>query len=216
MGYGGWAIQFRTLQLMRSLVPKGSRVLEFGSGEGTRELSKFFEVTSIEHDSNWIGNCPKSTYIHAPLVRLDSGRTWYDWNKINKHLPKAVDIIFVDGPPGFIGRQPFSDYLDSMPDYSHLVIDDSERDDERELVQDLSNKLKQIPISFAEDGREFTLFLNDKKFDQRPHFFKNLLLGGRFSIRLGPFVSQSDADETLKEICSPRDWNYSILENSKS
>ena len=55
-------------------VPAGSKVLEFGSGDGTAEMAKHFIMTSIEQDLKWVDKYD-SRYIYAPLY----DKNWYDW-----------------------------------------------------------------------------------------------------------------------------------------
>ena len=78
---------------MRVLVSNNGSILEFGSGEGTNELAKYFTVTSVEHDFNWLGVCPSSKYIHAPLQSNEDGTQWYSTDVLKDKLPKEVDII---------------------------------------------------------------------------------------------------------------------------
>ena len=76
-------------------LPNGSKNLEFGSGTGTIELTKSFEVTSIEENEQWLYLAPDSTYIYAPLVN-----DWYDWQALEILQDETFEAIIVDGPSG--------------------------------------------------------------------------------------------------------------------
>ena len=72
-------------------LPNGSKILEFGSGTGTIELTKSFEVTSIEENEQWLYLAPDSTYIYAPLVNH-----WYDWQALEILQDETFEVIIVD------------------------------------------------------------------------------------------------------------------------
>ena len=119
---GGRAIPNELLKFMLVNVPLMSDVLEFGSGRGTQELSRFFKMHSIEHDETWV-NRYASRYIHAPI---QDG--WYDVEALRRGVeglrPKA---ILVDGPPAQIGRGGFSLHLDLFDLSGWLIFDDINR-----------------------------------------------------------------------------------------
>ena len=77
MTLGGWAITQQCFDWILDTVPSGSKVLEFGSGMGTGELVKHFEMTSIEQDSFWMNGFTGSRYIYAPIVD-----DWYSWEAL--------------------------------------------------------------------------------------------------------------------------------------
>ena len=97
MGLGGWAITEQCFEWMLANVPAGSKVLEFGSGMGTGELVKHFEMTSIEQDSFWVNGFTGSRYIHAPLVGH-----WYCWDALEEgNVEDDYAMILIDGPTRF-------------------------------------------------------------------------------------------------------------------
>ena len=84
-----------------SNINSGSRILEFGSGNGSKILSKKYELISIEHDETWL-NMGDGKYIHAEIRENRystqfSQRGWYDVEKI-VGLPSDVELIIIDGP----------------------------------------------------------------------------------------------------------------------
>ena len=48
-------------------IPKGSTVLEFGSGDGSQRLADRYQLWSVEHDADWL-NRTTSNYVYAPIV----------------------------------------------------------------------------------------------------------------------------------------------------
>lgn len=74
------------------LVPKGSTIVEMGSGFSTGQLAKYYNVYSIEQDAKWLNKYP-STYIYAPIQN-----GWYDVNVLQAALPTNYNLLIVDGP----------------------------------------------------------------------------------------------------------------------
>jgi hypothetical protein len=94
MALGGWAITESCLKWMVANVPAGSKVLEFGSGDGTAEMTKHFIMTSIEQDLKWVDKYD-SRYIYAPI----HDKNWYDWLDLEiGEIQDDYALILIDGP----------------------------------------------------------------------------------------------------------------------
>ena len=105
---GAWVLSESTREMIRSRIPSGGTILEFGSGEGTALLSKDFRVTAIEHDADYVEIGDFRT-IHAPIVHNATSESlgefgWYNADIIKQEIDKRYDLIIIDGPPGSIGR----------------------------------------------------------------------------------------------------------------
>jgi hypothetical protein len=121
MNLNGWAISTELFNWILENIPKGSTILELGSGRGTRELVKHYNVYSVEHDKKWLNLVPQSIYIHAPLVD-----NWYDVEILKELLPKKYDVLLIDGPPAEkrVGVIKHSNlFKTDIP----IIIDDSNR-----------------------------------------------------------------------------------------
>ena len=128
-------------------IPSGSKIIEFGSGSGTVELTKHFEVCSIEHDSKWLGHARQANYIHAPLVSYGNYQ-WYDHNVVKSNLSTDYDLIIVDGPPNnpqtsLIGRQGFVDHLHLFRCDVPIIFDDVNRPQEYDNMVAVADRLNQ-------------------------------------------------------------------------
>lgn len=79
-----------------------------------------------------------ATIIHAPLKPYTINKTDYSWYNINKIPSQAIDMLVIDGPPGFIqrhSRYPALPLLfDKLADHCTVFLDDAAREYERELV----------------------------------------------------------------------------------
>ena len=107
-------------------LPKNAKVLELGSGLGTRELAKHFAVTSVEHDRRFL-NAWDSNYIHAPLVD-----GYYQRDAMEQALESEYAAIIIDGPPAFErsnrrSRLGFLKYLKLVRGRPAIVVDDIHR-----------------------------------------------------------------------------------------
>tara|TARA_R110002074_G_scaffold21185_1_gene66134 strand:+ start:449 stop:955 length:507 start_codon:yes stop_codon:yes gene_type:complete len=125
MVLGGWAITQQCFDWILDNVPLGSKVLEFGSGDGTGELAKHFEMTSIEESSDWL-NIHPSKYIHAPL---ENG--WYSLKAIeDANLDEDYAMILVDGPTKRLrgGMKPYVLSNLSLFENCLVVFDDTNRE----------------------------------------------------------------------------------------
>ena len=115
MGLGGWAITEQCFEWMLANVPAGSKVLEFGSGMGTGELVKHYDMTSIEQDSFWLNGFTGTRYIHAPL----DGH-WYSWDALEAgNLEDDYAMILIDSRLGF---QPLRGKIRKLQEWGFVII----------------------------------------------------------------------------------------------
>jgi glycosyltransferase involved in cell wall biosynthesis len=160
--FGGWSISKTLFDFINELLEPGSRIIETGSGWGTGELAKNFEMYSIEHDPHFI-NIHHSNYINSPIVEYfddsfpnDSG--WYNSDILKKELPKDYDLILVDGPPGTIGRSGFYKHLDLFRSDVPIILDDVDRKEELNLLKMVETKTGRKAVihkdSSLEDGEK--------------------------------------------------------------
>lgn len=139
-------------------IPQGSTILELGSGAGTIELKKHFEVISIEHNENYL-TIPDHHYIYAPLKkykpikRYPNNNLWYDPKAVKEGLDGVeYHAILVDGPPGKtrIGLRKFFHLFDSSVIW---MFDDANRQIVWRLMHFISGKA----------NRPYTVYDNSNK-----------------------------------------------------
>lgn len=133
-----WTLPPPVFEWIENNIPFGSRVLEFGSGIGTKRLCKNYIVTSIENDKRWL-NKANSTYIYAPLKN-----GWYDVNVLSEALKnrKPWELIIIDGPVRKHGdREIF------LKHFRHLGLDC-----DCPFIIDDTNTVKKISEELEEDG----------------------------------------------------------------
>lgn len=138
-------VNHKVIEWLHKTLPSGMTILELGSGEGTIELAKFWNVVSVEHDSEWLGLSDKSRYIHAPLtlhkpISKFEGTYWYDREILKKALAGLdYDLLYIDGPvhPNRCGIVKYEHLFNrSVP----WVLDDMHRKAEKQIVHSLAAK----------------------------------------------------------------------------
>jgi len=131
---GNWSISEVVYKEILNLLPKGKTILELGSGEGTRELAKHYEIFSVEQNERYVGkNNKKENYIYGPLKN-----GWYNISKDD--LPNHYDLLLIDGPIGknrqnIIPNLSLFNLTDTI-----IIVDDVNRSGDMLVAKEISNK----------------------------------------------------------------------------
>lgn len=135
---GGFAIEQEVVDLLLKKIPRGSLVLELGSGFGTGMLLKYYKVVSIEHNLFYaVQRSPEHTCIHSPLHS-----NWYSPEHVANALAFNPAVILIDGPPGELRKN----ILANMDLFKHIIcpviFDDVDRDTDYLTAIEFCRKLK--------------------------------------------------------------------------
>lgn len=149
---GSWSIGQELYSWLLKNLEEGKTIVEFGSGRGTIELTKKWEVYTIEHDKKWLGVAPKANYIYAPL-RFDG---WYDSEKVFSGLPEKYDCIIVDGPVGPKARLGIDKHWDKLNTDVPIIFDDTNRMKDKLHALKVATLLKKDYIEITERYRNST------------------------------------------------------------
>ena len=91
--------------------------------------------------------------IDAPLVKVVLDRD-YDWYSLESLPDISIDMLVIDGPPGFIqknSRYPALPLLfEKFSDQARVFLDDAARDDEKELVEQWQTEYPDIDHGYLE------------------------------------------------------------------
>jgi hypothetical protein len=149
---GGWSIDRSCYDFILSILPKGSTILEFGSGFGTGYLSQDYNMISVENNIDWI-NRFTSNYIYAPIINYNSRNpapegfedqtAWYHRQPLEFISNIKYDLILIDGPEGKYGRAGILQHLDLLNTNVPIIIDDISRKAEFDLMTRLSEILNR-------------------------------------------------------------------------
>jgi len=126
--FGAWSLGLKLRRLLYSVLPEKSTLLELGSGKGTQELAKYYNIISIEDNEYWLSQCD-TCCIHAPIRN-----GWYDPVVIRDELSGIdYDAILIDGPTGEGARNGFVDFAYLFNLDGWVFIDDVNRAKDWEL-----------------------------------------------------------------------------------
>lgn len=166
----GWIMPDDAFRWIEENIKENAAILEFGSGDGSQRLSKRYNLWSVEHDREWIGKT-QSNYVHAEIVSNPWSEKlgeagWYDLAFLDA-IPKSVELIIIDGPVGAIGRGGILHVLERLPKFQYLLVDDTDRKEERALSEKICEML-QLKITRIEtnqrksngDKRSFDILQN--------------------------------------------------------
>lgn len=153
----GYAISQEMYQWLVTNLPKGKTILELGSGNGTKELTKHWKVFSIEQSEEWLNVAKDSTYIHAPLIKYPQlPYEWYDIEIIKKEMPKEYDLILVDAPSGR-GRFGFIEFSNLFNLDVPILVDDTHREEERRVATMIGAKLNKCVFDYSGFEKTFSV-----------------------------------------------------------
>ncbi|MEC7043029.1 MAG: hypothetical protein VXW89_06955 [Candidatus Thermoplasmatota archaeon] len=132
----------KAFKIIEERITQGKNIVELGSGDGTKRLSERYNVISIEHDENWISQLENS-HIFAPIIQNEISTSfgeegWYDISSKNKLIPNEIDLLLIDGPPGWIGRRGILGHSWLIQRSKFILIDDTDRSAESELTTQIS------------------------------------------------------------------------------
>lgn len=150
--FGEWSIEKVVYDWIISNLPKGSTILEFGSGMASEELSKDYKLYSIE-DCEYYLNKYNTNYIYAPIVEP---LKWYDPVVLEKSLKGLkYDMLLIDGPEHAFRGNMFK--CAHMFDWSvPVVVDDTQERDVAEQAARIASELCKRPMVILEGDEKMT------------------------------------------------------------
>lgn len=122
-----------TLWMAHAMRSKGAgRVIAF------EHLAEYAEKTRAMLDDHGLSAWAEVRV--SPLVDVETPRGVFRWYDIDTNsIGGPIDVLFVDGPPGVIGkyaRYPaLSRFATVLTDDTVIVVDDADRPDEREVLR---------------------------------------------------------------------------------
>jgi hypothetical protein len=147
----GWSISVEMIKWILNNIPFNSVILELGSGKGTIELSKFYNVYTVEHNEEWLYKSNRVKYIYAPLVD-----NWYDVEVLKQKLPKKYDLLIIDGPIQE-KRLNIMNNLNLFDFNGLIIVDDTNRDIDEKISIELSRLYNKKIIKITSNDKEFTI-----------------------------------------------------------
>lgn len=155
--FGGWGINWEIFQWIVSHLPKGSTILELGSGKASSELNRYYQLYSVEHAEHFIGMY-NTNYIYAPSPdNPPNASSWYDADILKSNIPK-YDLLLIDGPDHGARKNILLNM--GLFDWSKpLIIDDMQEADlldlGKKIATDYCNRPYEIFYSKDTDSKIF-------------------------------------------------------------
>ena len=134
-------ISLEVLDKFLSLIPKGSSILELGSGFSSNYMvDKGYEVYSVEHNIKWVGSFLSVNYFFIPLG-VDG---FYEHEAFKREVidNNSFKFLVIDGPPAcYIGRETsrwgINDYPEFLKGCEVILVDDTHRPAEKKLAMSI-------------------------------------------------------------------------------
>ena len=174
---GAWAADYGLLYTLYRVLNgmKPQSIIEFGLGQSSKmihQYANYYQVSAItcEHDNEWVkfflNECGKNYPLNIKLIELKElvykGYKTLSYKNINREFEKdKFDLILVDGPFGseHFSRPQIIDFAKNnlKPEFC-IILDDCEREGERETVNEVIRVLGDCNIDYA-----FTTYCSSKK-----------------------------------------------------
>ncbi|MCW8851686.1 MAG: class I SAM-dependent methyltransferase [Gammaproteobacteria bacterium] len=131
------------------------RINQSGHVYSLENGDEFFRQTSAQlNDFSLSEYCD---VIHAPLKEIVLGEGDFQWYDITGLAEMKIDMLVIDGPPGFLqkhSRYPALPVLsDRMAEHCIVFLDDAARDDEQELVSIWLQKHPEFSFEYIDNER---------------------------------------------------------------
>jgi spore coat polysaccharide biosynthesis predicted glycosyltransferase SpsG len=165
-----WSITKECFDKIVEILPFKSTILEIGSGNSTRILSKFYNMISIESDMNWM-NKYNSEYIYIPVKKFNSetfGETkWLDIDILKTSIQnKKYDLLIVDAGGDRVG---IYDNLNIFKTNIPIIFDDTMNEEYLKCANMVSNLLNKTCTTYKcavnkfvvnwFDGKKYSLIM---------------------------------------------------------
>ena len=149
-----YSIGINLFKWLLSNLSKDSTILEFGSGYGSLEMSKCFNVYSVEQNREWVNKFEDVNYIYAPI----NPQTKFYESSFLSLVPDHYDVLILDGPAGY-GREGIFQYLDDLNTNVPIVVDDTHRFNEANFAIQLASHLKKKILHMPEFDKSSAILL---------------------------------------------------------
>ena len=187
LNIGRWAGNYSFFYVLHRILSdyKPKKILDLGLGESSKFISTYLDNyllnsqhTIVEHDQSWINSFVNnfklslgSNIVHCPLFEIEiNGFKSNSYFEFNNKINNKFDLYIIDGP---FGSDRYSRYdivslvnRFSQTDEFIILMDDTNREGERDTVNDISIllKSKNIPIFSVEyiGNKTVTLIVSEK------------------------------------------------------
>jgi hypothetical protein len=161
-----WSITKECFDKIVELLPFGKTILEIGSGNSTEILSQFYNMISIESNTEWL-NKFKSNYYYVPLKKMNSmvfgETTWLDVDILSTFINKIdYDLLIVDAGGDRVG---IFDYISLFKMNIPIIFDDTMDEGYLQCAILVADKLNKLSSTITCKVNKYVVhWFNGKKF----------------------------------------------------
>ncbi|CAN1537914.1 hypothetical protein MCEGE10_01640 [Flavobacteriaceae bacterium] len=169
LNIGRWAGNYSFFYVLNRILSdyKPNKILELGLGESSKFVSTYLENylfdsshTIIEQDENWKNSfetsfklSSRSKILHCSLQEKEiKGFKTKVYNGLDNKINENFDLYIVDGPHGSerYSRYDIVSLVSNLDEKNQfiIIIDDTERQGEKDTVADIKELLKTKSISY--------------------------------------------------------------------
>lgn len=169
LNIGRWAGNYSFFYILNRILAdyKPKRILDLGLGESSKFISTYISNSLlntkhiiVEQDSEWIASFQNrftlpsnSMIVHCPLIQKKiNGHNSNSYDGFENKIKDKFDLYIVDGP---FGSDRFSrhDIINLVENFSSkdefiIIMDDTNRQGERDTLEEIKNLLSKKGIKF--------------------------------------------------------------------
>ena len=152
---------------------KPQTIVECSSGTSSLVLAKCCQLSdrghvySLENGEEFVGKTSLQLdafslsgfcdVIHAPLKDVEINEEVFQWYDLERLPDIKIDMLVIDGPPGFLQKQSRYPALpllrDRLAKHCVIYLDDAARDDEKELVERWLVMCPEFELDYIDNER---------------------------------------------------------------
>ncbi|MCW9013130.1 MAG: class I SAM-dependent methyltransferase [Gammaproteobacteria bacterium] len=176
------AADFLEIIIDHCLEARPETIVECSSGLTSLVLARSCQINnqghlySLENGEEYADNTRNSlqpynlsrhaSILLAPLTPIAIGQQEYLWYTLESLPDSSIDMLVIDGPPGFIqkhSRYPALPLLfDKLSNHSVIFLDDAARKDEKEIIKKWQTEFPFIKHQYIETERGCSIITIDK------------------------------------------------------
>jgi hypothetical protein len=156
--WGGTSISRELYDFLKRALPEGDTLLELGSGWGSSQLMKRWNLISIENEERFFKKFNPQSF----LVPTTHDEGWYKPEVLEEALQGLTyDFLLIDGPHH--GREHFPEHLDLFDTSVPMIFDDINRPVGKKAIKDVSEIVGRPFVIYHPNTRHSFGFIEGAK-----------------------------------------------------
>ena len=180
------AADFLMLIADHCLEHKPGSILECSSGLSTLilarccQINQYGKVISLENGTEFAAKTRQqleefqlqdyASVIDAPLIEQTINGKIYSWYSLESLNIETIEMLVIDGPPGFLQKQARYPALPLLADYfsesTTVFLDDAARDDEQFIIRSWQQQFPQLQHHYINNERGCSILTSVSQADE--------------------------------------------------